>query len=71
LGKFGDWSAEGEQFNGLGFELGCVLLSWFGRIHGWILLLPGQKPRSLNFESGYLPEILNSSGPLRGGRRDL
>lgn len=35
--------ADGEQLNDLGLELGCRLLSWFGMVHGWILLLPSPK----------------------------
>ena len=29
---------EGEQLNGLGLELGGVLLSWFAGSHEWILV---------------------------------
>ena len=38
FGEFRDGSAEGEQLNGLGLELGCVLLSWFAGSHEWILV---------------------------------
>ncbi len=33
-----DGSAEGKQLNGLGLELGGVLLSWFAGSHEWILV---------------------------------
>ena len=39
--EFRDGPANGEQLNGLGLKLGCVLLSWFAGIHGWILVFFG------------------------------
>jgi hypothetical protein len=42
-GEFDNGPADGEEFHGLGFELGSVEFSWFARIHGWMLKTVGPR----------------------------